>query len=115
MQLYITSNHDCFSTAGCRTPGKDDICADKLENWSRAGAVDARWAYSLPSLTHGASRYKRTGSIFWGFFSAEHMFTYAGHRLLPVMFGMRLRIFIVAVMLKIPTARLARMSRKKRL
>ncbi|RAK95081.1 bifunctional cytochrome P450/NADPH--P450 reductase [Aspergillus ibericus CBS 121593] len=35
--------------AGCRTKGKDDIHAAELEEWSRQGIVDVRWAYSRPS------------------------------------------------------------------
>lgn len=46
---------------GCRTPGKDDICAAELAGWSNAGAVDVRWAFSLPSPSPspspGTSRY----------------------------------------------------------
>ena len=35
---------------GCRTKGKDDICAVELDAWARLGAVEVRWAYSRPSF-----------------------------------------------------------------
>ncbi|KAB8237869.1 cytochrome P450 [Aspergillus alliaceus] len=35
--------------AGCRTKGKDDICADELAEWEKLGAVEVRRAYSRPS------------------------------------------------------------------
>ncbi|KAE8417111.1 cytochrome P450 [Aspergillus pseudocaelatus] len=34
---------------GCHTKGKDDIHASELDEWSREGAVDVRWAYSRPT------------------------------------------------------------------
>ncbi|PIG86205.1 NADPH--cytochrome P450 reductase [Aspergillus arachidicola] len=34
---------------GCRTKGKDDIHASELDEWTRQGAVDVRWAYSRPT------------------------------------------------------------------
>ena len=54
----LLADHDHPSTGkparamlyiGCRTKGKDDIHASELDEWSRQGAVDVRWAYSRPT------------------------------------------------------------------
>ncbi|KAI0406406.1 bifunctional P-450:NADPH-P450 reductase [Xylaria palmicola] len=42
---------------GCRAPGKDDLYAEELAAWARAGAVQVRWAYSRAPAQSGGAGY----------------------------------------------------------
>lgn len=42
---------------GCREPGRDDLYADELAAWEKAGAVKVRWAYSRTPERSGGHKY----------------------------------------------------------